>query len=394
MKEKDNVGKYNECYGCGVCESICPTNIINVKLNENGFLTPAILDNDKCINCGLCLKVCSYNKPELSNNNKPTASFGGWNNDINWRTASSSGGIAVELLREAINQNYFVCAVEYQPDKNIAQHFITQNKDDLFKTIGSKYIQSHTQPAFKSFENKKKYVVIGTPCQIDSLRRYSSLKKMSENFIFIDFFCHGTPSYLAWAKYLKIVTSKIGKISFINWRNKLTGWHDSWAIGANSHKDIKNYSNGLKFQYFSRLSKGDVFFNLFLGDFCMNPACCNSCKYKYDKSAADIRLGDFWGETYKKDEKGVSAIVSFTPLGNKFIKYISDKCVLKEYPFVQVAEGQMKRNAKPSVFTWVVMNNLKSDKDLKLPILKALFFCRLCYYLPERIIAKIKQLVS
>ena len=33
---------------------------------------------------------------------------------------------------------------------------------------------------------------------------------------------------------------------------------------------------------------------------------------KYDKSAADIRVGDLWGSTYQRNQDGVSALITFT----------------------------------------------------------------------------------
>ena len=52
----------------------------------------------------------------------------------------------------------------------------------------------------------------------------------------MDFFCHSVPSYLAWKHYMKLVEEKVGKITYASWRNKFTGWHDSWAI---SMDDVK-----------------------------------------------------------------------------------------------------------------------------------------------------------
>ena len=65
----------------------------------------------------------------------------------------------------------------------------------------------------------------------------------------------------------------------------------------------------------SRWSKGDIFYRLFLGDYCMNPACHKNCKYKYDQSAADIHIGDAWGTKYAKDENGVSSVIVFSEKG-------------------------------------------------------------------------------
>ena len=85
-----------------------------------------------------------------------------------------------------------------------------------------------------------------------------------------------------WFKYLDDVEKKIGKSQEVIWRDKETGWHDSWVM------KIK----GDKAKYTSWWSKGDVFYRLFLGDYCCNKACQKACKYKYNRSSADIRIGD------------------------------------------------------------------------------------------------------
>ena len=71
-------------------------------------------------------------------------------------------------------------------------------------------------------------------------------------------------------------------------------WHDSCNLLIRE----KSFYN-------SRLSQGDNFYRFFLSDACLGKACYEMCKYKYDRSAADIRIGDLWGDTYKSDEDGV-----------------------------------------------------------------------------------------
>ena len=40
-----------------MCAAVCSRNVINIKLNEEGFYRPYV-DKDKCTDCGLCTKVC------------------------------------------------------------------------------------------------------------------------------------------------------------------------------------------------------------------------------------------------------------------------------------------------------------------------------------------------
>ncbi len=59
------------------------------------------------------------------------------------------------------------------------------------------------------------------------------------------------------------------------------------------------------------------FINMFLGNNCLGKACYKHCKFKYDCSSADVRIGDMWGNTYATEDKGVTACVAFTERGKK-----------------------------------------------------------------------------
>ena len=113
-----------------------------------------------------------------------------------------------------------------------------------------------------------------------------------------------------WRKYLAWARKTTGKESKVLFRSKVGGWHESTTVEI----------NGEKGHLVSPLTKGDMFFAFFLGDRCLNKACYDSCKYKWAASAADIRVGDFWGKKYRKDDKGVSSVVCFSQKGEQMMK--------------------------------------------------------------------------
>ena len=344
-----NISNTKDCFGCGVCTTVCARNIIDIRLNNDGFYEPQITDAAKCTDCGLCTDVCSYSHEDLALTDACIKSYAAWSNDSQVRRKCSSGGVGFEVGRTLIDKGYKVCGVRYNPDTNRAEHYIAATVEELIPSIGSKYIQSYTVDGFKTINRKEKYLVTGTPCQIDSFRRYIRKFRCEDNFVLMDFFCHGVPSMWLWRKYVAEVEKKIGKITYASWRNKFTGWHDSWAMSMDGEKtgekvDWHDSYNMLirekKGFYNSRLSQGDPFYRLFLSDTCLGKACYDKCKFKYDHSSADIRIGDLWGNTYKENEDGVSAAIAFTDKGNEVLHQCN--CTLVEHPFEVVAEGQMK----------------------------------------------------
>lgn len=397
-----NIGEIKNCFGCGVCATVCAKDAIMIELNHDGFYTPT-LDTNKCVNCGLCADVCAFLHDDLAVQNKPQQSYGAWSNNLMVRKRCSSGGVGYELGKQLLNKGYKVCAVRYNAPEQRAEHYIATNEQEFMPSIGSKYIQSYTVNGFKAINRKEKYLVTGTPCQMDSFRRYIRKFKVEDNFVLMDFFCHSVPSMLAWNKYLQIVEKQTGSVTYASWRNKFTGWHDSWAMAIDGeNQDISNcvkvdwhdsyniYVSGKKHFYNSRLSEGDLFYKLFLGDYCCNPACQKDCKYKYDKSSADIRIGDFWGATYAKNEDGVSSVITFTDKGNDILKLLD--CTFEEHPFEVVAEGQMKKNAGRALIHNLMIHTLKNDNSTELAI-KGLFKLEFVLRLPAKVINKIKRII-
>lgn len=241
-----NISSIHNCFGCGLCAIACGKKIIKIGLNADGFYEPSITNPDECTDCGLCVDVCSYCHDDLALVNPQITSYAAWSKDAYVRRKCSSGGVGFEVGKTIISEDGKVCGVRYNAEKNIAEHYVASTIEELIPSIGSKYIQSYTVDGFcdiigqlrqakKQGENPT-YLVTGTPCQIDSFRRYAQKFKMEDNFILLDFFCHGVPSKLMWDKYVSHMEKKVGKLTYVSWRNKFTGWHDSWAMAIDGEE--------------------------------------------------------------------------------------------------------------------------------------------------------------
>lgn len=350
---KNNISKLSNCFNCGLCTTVCPQAIISVKRNPEGFYAPLIKDEEKCIECELCLKICAFNTP-LTRTEEKTVYFSAWSNNKEIRAKSSSGGIAYELSRHALQHGYKVITVKYDAESGIAMHYLAEHQDELQHSQGSKYVQSLTHVAFKFIEKGSKYMVFGTPCQIHSLRNLICMKRMEDNFILIDFFCHGIPSYNLLDKYLTEHHNITGKVQNVVWRDKSNGgWHNSWNMIVTGEKKETRCS----------IQEGDLFYRFFLKNRCLNETCYKSCKYKLNNSAADIRLGDLWGTKYESNHEGVSGVSALTTKGQEVISSLDDCTFIRESKDV-VLEAQMKIPAKKPASYNYVKRSLQTDKKL------------------------------
>lgn len=382
----------HSCYGCGVCALACGKEIIDIRLNADGFYEPCLTDASKCVDCGLCREVCSYCHEETALQEAPKASFGAWSKEEGVRRVSASGGAGFEIGRYLIGHGYKAVAVKYDAEVQCAKHYVAETAENFVDSMGSKYIQSYTLDGFKAVNRKDRWLITGTPCQIDSFRRYIKKFRCEDNFILMDFFCHGVPSAFIWKKYLREVQAKLGEVDYVAWRNKLNGWHDSWAMvldGEKNQGEIVDWHDSYnllikekKGFVNSRWTKGDYFYNMFLGNNCLGKACYKHCKFKYNHSSADIRIGDMWGDTYKDNEKGVTACVAFTEMGLDVLQHCN--CELVEYPFEQVAEGQIKQPICYPGWGWNIVVALSKCSSVSMKTL----------VLASRIVGKLNRIIN
>ena len=338
-----NVNVCVSCYGCGTCAIVCPTNAISIKQSDEGFYYPNIQD-DKCVECGLCVSVCSFLNEGIIQDSSLIKAYAAWSLNPDVRKKSSSGGVTHEIFSHFIQQGYHICTVRYNVKQHKAEHYIAESLEQLADSFGSKYIQSYTVDGLSDIDFKKKYVIIGTPCMIDSFKRLVIKKKAQDNFVYLDFFCHGVPSYFLWQKYINNLEMNCGEISYVSFRYKDNGWYDSY----------KFLVKGKEGDYFNGINQGDIFYKLFLGDYCLGKQCYHNCKFKLQNSSADIRVGDLWGQSFKEYSDGVSAVLALTQCGYEVLQKVQN-VYLQEETFEIVTGGQMAISPKePKVRKYII----------------------------------------
>lgn len=183
-----------ECVGCGACYGACPVHAIEMKADKEGFFYPIVNENS-CIQCNLCEKICPVKTNALKENTPIADAFALKNSDEKIREKSSSGGVFFELSNFILNHGGCVYGVAF--DENfLTQHIFVQDKEDIPRIMGSKYLQS---PGFNCFaeikqrlKNDEKVLFSGTPCQISGLKAF--LRSDYDNLYCVEICCHAVPS--------------------------------------------------------------------------------------------------------------------------------------------------------------------------------------------------------
>lgn len=346
-----NIEEKNKCCGCHACFNICPKNAIEMIEDEKGFKYPQI-DENECINCGLCEKVCPIlNKRKITNKPKSYACI---NKDEGIRKKSSSGGIFTLIAEEIINRGGVVFGAKFDNDFNVI-HSYTNNKEELYKLRGSKYVQSiigDNYKIVKSFLEEGKYVLFtGTPCQVEGL--YAFLQKDYDNLYTEDIICHGVPSPKAWKKYKEeLEKQNNSKIKTMNFRDKSDGWM-TYCLNyefenSNSYKEVNSKSN---------------YMQAFLKDLSIREACYD-CKFKTKNRKSDITLADFWGiqniKPEMNDNKGTSLVIVNSLKGVDLFERIKERINFVETNF----EESIKYNPSMTCSPQIPKNREKFFEDL------------------------------
>ena len=193
MEKCINITNGKDCCGCGACLNICPKDAITMAEDNAGFIFPKV-DKALCVDCGLCKNVCVFSKKGEGENDNAQV-YASVINNRGILENSSSGGVFSALANAVIEDGGVVFGAGWTDDFSV-EHTFADNKNDLKKLRGSKYVQSLTGTTFREVKKLltegKTVCFSGTPCQISGLKAY--LGKDYQNLFTVDIICHGVPS--------------------------------------------------------------------------------------------------------------------------------------------------------------------------------------------------------
>ena len=352
------------CCGCGLCETVCPRNAIEMQMDEIGFKYPKI-NQEKCIDCGACKKICGYN---TDSTNFIKNSYAAVNTNDKVLQKSASGGIFSAIAQSFLKTQGLVCGAEMLicGNRTEVKHVLIESESELERLQGSKYVQSDIKDCFEEIilrlKEGKKVLFSGTPCQVAAIKRCTR-GKFEENLFMIDIICHGVPSLKFFNDYLQVEkTKKKMDIQKFIFRDKKYGWGKKGSIcGIKKGNTVTELVNSRTSSYYSLFNDGEVFRD-----------CCYKCPFASVHREGDITIGDYWGILQENkrtnDNLGISQIMLNTQKGERIFDEIKQELEYFEIKSDNYIQPNMRKPTERSMVAdafWKVYNKkgIQSGKN-------------------------------
>jgi len=176
------------CIGCASCVAICPFDCLEY-IDGKPVLTK------ECNSCGICAQICpryEISIPRLEHfifdrERNPDEEFGIYRRMVIARTRDDrvrkvcqDGGVVTSLLLYALNEGIIDGAVVSGLDREkplMAAPRLAESAEEIIESAGTRYTYSPNMLALKDAvaRGKKSLAFVGTPCQIQAVRRIQAL---------------------------------------------------------------------------------------------------------------------------------------------------------------------------------------------------------------------------
>jgi coenzyme F420-reducing hydrogenase beta subunit len=349
---KDNVLRDRTlCCGCTACEAVCPAGAIEVALDVEGFWRASV-DEGACVSCGRCRKACPFIEHSRSKSIGQGTLFSYKCSDVAQLLESSSGGAAAAFSKAASDAGAAVlgCVFDVAEGGAVGRLVEPSDVDGLASLAGSKYMQSRVGGSLaEAAKHDGPLLVTGTPCQVAAAR---NLLGERDGVAYVDLICHGVPTRLLYERYREWLSAEHGvdlsKARTV-FRYKPKGWREIYIYTTDGESEVCLHQ------------RRDPYFLIFEAGQCY-AGCCYECPWRAT-SAADVRLGDYWGPRYEDDGTGVSMVLALTERGEELVRGLSATGDVAEAPIGDYLSYQQTANFPEPAFRDAVLEGL-ADPDI------------------------------
>ncbi|MGD9237738.1 MAG: Coenzyme F420 hydrogenase/dehydrogenase, beta subunit C-terminal domain [Desulfobacterales bacterium] len=305
----EDVQKPGLCHRCGGCVTFCTAiNYGALELDNEG--KPRYADEAKCIECGLCYTIC----PEIDELDAETRKSSGWKapigrvietriaraTDSRIRRKATDGGVVTALLVHLFKRGRIDGAIVTKPAGPFQRlPFLAETEKDIMDAAGFSFDTSHGMTSYSDYyltysqvkefdplikKGLQRVAFVGTPCQINAVRRMQSLGIIPSDSIkfCLGLFCSGN------FVFGKKEQEKLGR------------------IGGFKFKDVKKIN--IKEELIVHLKSGQKKIMMLEELEFMKRFACYFCP-DYAAEYADISFGGIGSE------EGWTTVITRTPVG-------------------------------------------------------------------------------
>jgi len=343
----EDIVKNDICTGCGTCVALCPSEALELTINEKKGIYIPKLTEEKCNNCGICLKICPGHEIdfkalnlEIFKKEPDDVMIGNYLNcyighatDYDIRYNSASGGLITALLIFALEEGIIDGALVTRMKKDSPlepEPFIARTKEEIIEASKSKYCPVPSNIAVKEIsksEEGEKFAVVGLSCHIHGIRKAEMInKELKEKIVLhLGILCNHTANFLGTEFLLQKFGVKKEDVKKLDYRGE--GWPGGMLI------EMKNGSK----KFIPLLTYWiSAFESYFI------PTRCTLCS---DETCelADISFGDIFSpELLAEDKIGTSVIISRNEIGDRILQNAKskEKVALKEVSSDKVIQSQ------------------------------------------------------
>lgn len=321
------------CIGCGVCDTICPVNVLKMDFNSFGLYEP--VESEGCLDkCTLCIDICPFIKENNDEFEIATKLYKDekeihYHDELGYfadtlvvskkdeedRLKSASGGAGNSILKTLLDSNIVdkVLTVESldNPDK-LFQFNVFSSSNELENTKGSIYYPTSLSEVLDYvLKNDATYAVTVLPCYAKAIRlaQDKSIKLRKRIKVIIGLVCGQMKTKQFTTELAKIALGR-NQLNEVQYREK----HSNKQSNQYSLK-FKHSIDNIKSIEWTKYSAKFWTSRLF------TPLACNNCIDTFALTA-DISLMDAWLPEYTKDYRGHTLIIVRT---NKLREIICSK---------------------------------------------------------------------
>ena len=341
------------CIGCGICAYADP-NSFKIDLNKFGQFEAQILYEH--YNVKKLDELCPFSDysdnedvigSQLFPNNSYfdtlgyiSSTYAGYVREGDYRMKGSSGGLGSWLCVEFLKNNLvdgIIHLVSSDSDTLFFEYGLSKNEEQVKSNSKSKYYPVKLDKvAHLINENKGKYLVVGIPCMLKSLRLLAKEDKdIADGIKYTVGLVCGHIKSTAFAEMLGWqLRVKPSELTDIDFRTKLEGY------GSNQYGiTVHTRRNGAEEQIVSKPVNEMFGTNWGLGYF--KSKACDFCD-DVTAETADVTIGDAWLPEYVSQYEGTNVIIVRNPTINELLEHAvnEERLVLEKLAPERVVESQ------------------------------------------------------